>query len=94
VGIGEQFLVPPGDSVNSISHLGKIPWSLANSFYCHRRCGKLDISDLGLPTTTLLLFGEDLVASPWVELRALPSSNGAHGRAPLELDFWSEGGSP
>jgi hypothetical protein len=44
------------------------------------------------PATALLLFRENLIASPWVELRALPSSGGAHGRTPLELGFWSEGG--
>jgi hypothetical protein len=37
--------------------------------------------------TALLFFGEDLVASSWVESRVLLSSGGAYGRAPLELGF-------
>jgi hypothetical protein len=33
--------------------------------------------------TALLLFGEDLVASPWIELWVFLSSGGAYGCAPL-----------
>ena len=42
--------------------------------------------------TALLLVREDLVASPWLELRVVLSSGGAYGRISLELGFWFVGG--
>ena len=65
---------------------------LGEHICCLWRSCKLDSSSSVFSALAFLFSSENFVVSPWKKLEVFFSSGGAYGCAPLELGFWSMGG--